>query len=208
MALPVEQNVTRHASHDATSHGARDAAQARPRSDEGGELPSLARRAVESFVLGRRIVKPARAADSSLLSQRFACFVCIKSVGRQLRGCVGTVEPEHDSLAVEVVENAIKAATRDPRFRPVTADELSLLHYSVDVLGGLEPAAVEDLDPSVFGVVVTNDSGTRRGLLLPNLEGIRTASQQVGVAARKAGIAPHAPLKLYRFRTRRFDEPA
>jgi AmmeMemoRadiSam system protein A len=171
-------------------------------------LPSLARRAVETFVLKRKVVEPELCDASSLLSQRSACFVCIKTEGRELRGCVGTVEPEHDSLAEEVVDNAIKAATRDPRFRPVSAEELSLLRYSVDVLGALEPTTLEDLDPSVFGVVVTNDSGTRRGLLLPNIDGIRTADQQVGVAARKAGIAPRETVKLFRFRTRRFQESA
>src|SRR3954471_6364172 len=171
-------------------------------------LPSLARRAVETFVLQRNVFKPERVEASPLLSQRSACFVCIKTEGRELRGCVGTIEPEHGSLAEEVVNNAIKAATRDPRFRPVAADELSLLRYSVDVLGGLEPTTLEDLDPSVFGVVVTNDSGTRRGLLLPNIDGIRTASRQIGVATRKAGIEPHETVKLYRFRTRRFHELA
>jgi AmmeMemoRadiSam system protein A len=175
---------------------------------EQGELASLARRAVETFVLKHRVFKPERDDDSPLLSQRSACFVCIKTAGRGLRGCVGTIEPEHDSLAEEVVSNAIKAATRDPRFRRVSADELSLLRYSVDVLGGLEAAALEDLNPAVFGVVVVDDSGTRRGLLLPNIDGISTASQQVGVAARKAGIGPHETVKLYRFRTRRFQEPA
>ena len=173
---------------------------------EHDDLPSLARRAVETFVLKRKVVEPERDADSSLLSQRSACFVCIKTAGRDLRGCVGTIEPEHDSLAEEVIDNAIKAATRDPRFRPVSANELSLLRYSVDVLGALEPTTLEDLDPSVFGVVVTNDSGTRRGLLLPNIDGIRTADQQVGVAARKAGISAHETVKLFRFRTRRFQE--
>lgn len=171
-------------------------------------LPSLARRAVETFVLKRKVVEPERGVASSLLSQRSACFVSIKIEGQELRGCVGTIEPEHDSLAEEVVNNAIKAATRDPRFPPISAEELSLLRYSVDVLGGLEPATLEDLDPSVFGVVVTNDSGTRRGLLLPNIDGIRTADQQVGVAARKAGISPRATVKLFRFRTRRFQELA
>jgi len=172
------------------------------------ELPSLARRAVETFVLSRRAVEPDHYDATSLLSQRSACFVCIKTHGLELRGCVGTIEPEHDSLAMEVVNNAIKAATRDPRFRPVSADELSLLRYSVDVLGGLEPALLEDLDPSVFGVVVMNESGTRRGLLLPSIDGICTASQQVGVAARKAGIGTHETVKLFRFRTRRFQELA
>lgn len=171
-------------------------------------LPSLARRAVETFVLKRKVVEPERADAPSLLSQRSACFVSIKTEGRELRGCVGTIEPEHDSLAEEVVDNAIKAATRDPRFHPVSAEELARLRYSVDVLGALEPTTLEDLDPSVFGVVVTNDSGTRRGLLLPNIDGISTPNQQVGVAARKAGIGPRETVKLFRFRTRRFQELA
>lgn len=171
-------------------------------------LPSLARRAVETYVLKHEVFKPVRGEASSLFTQRSACFVCIKTEGRELRGCVGTIEPEHESLAEEVVDNAIKAATRDPRFRPVSAEELSLLRYSVDVLEALEPTTLEELDPSVFGVVVTNRSGTRRGLLLPNIDGISTADQQVGVAARKAGIGPREPVKLFRFRTRRFQEPA
>jgi AmmeMemoRadiSam system protein A len=175
---------------------------------EHGELASLARRAVETFVLANKVFEPERDDDSPLLSQKSACFVSIKTAGRELRGCVGTIEPEHDSLAAEVVYNAIKAATRDPRFRPVSADELWLLRYSVDVLGGLEPTTLEDLDPSVFGIVVVNDSGTRRGLLLPDIDGISTASRQVGLAKRKAGIGPHEAVKLFRFRTRRFQEPA
>ena len=102
--------------------------------------------------------------------------------------------------------NAIKAATRDPRFKPLTSDELPRLLYSVDVLGELEPAAPEDLDPSVFGVVVMNLSGSRRGLLLPAIESITTPEQQLSVAARKAGVEPDEPLRLYRFRTHRFGE--
>jgi hypothetical protein len=123
-----------------------------------------------------------------------------------LRGCIGTVEPEKSTLAQEVIINAVKAATRDPRFEPITYDELPSLRYSVDVLGRLEPVAFEDLNPSVFGVVVTDYSGLRRGLLLPAIESIRTAGQQVSVAARKAGVEAGEPLKLYRFRTHRFSE--
>ena len=137
-----------------------------------------------------------------------ACFVCIKTAGRELRGCIGTVEPEHDTLAGEVIANAVKAATRDPRFRPVAGDELLSLLYSVDVLGSLESARFEDLNPATFGVVVIDQSGSRRGLLLPDIASIETAGQQVGVAARKAGIKPGEPLRLYRFQTRRFSESA
>ena len=209
MEVKIEQDLSQLGSAKPRS-AALDSSVAAPRTrlDAEGELPSLARRAVETFVLRRQVFEPAHGDTSSLLRQRSACFVCIKTAARILRGCVGTIEPEHDSLAVETVNNAIKAATRDPRFRPVSADELSLLRYSVDVLGAPESATLEDLDPALFGVIVVNDSCTRRGLLLPNIDGIDTASQQVGVAARKAGIGPHETIKLYRFRTRRFQETA
>jgi hypothetical protein len=175
-------------------------------SSAGGQITALARAAVETYVLKREVIEPAAPPHASLLSRPSACFVCIKTVGRELRGCIGTVEPEKSSLAEEVIVNAIKAATRDPRFNPLSGDELPTLRYSVDVLGRLEPAEFDDLDPSVFGVVVTNHSGSRRGLLLPAIESIGTPGQQVGVAARKAGIDAGEPLKLYRFRTHRFSE--
>ena len=172
----------------------------------GGEVTALARAAVEIFVLERRVIEPESSHRTSLLSRPSACFVCIKTHGRDLRGCIGTVEPEKSTLAEEVIVNAIKAATRDPRFKPLSGDEIPSMRYSVDVLGSLEPAEFEDLDPAVFGVVVAERSGSRRGLLLPAIEGIRTAAQQVSVAARKAGIEPGAPISFYRFRTQRFSE--
>ena len=175
-------------------------------SNDGSQITALARAAVETYVLKREVIEPADARQESPLSRPSACFVCIKTLGRELRGCIGTVEPEKRTLAEEVVANAIKAATRDPRFEPLSSDELPRLLYSVDVLGELEPAAPEDLNPSVFGVVVMNLSGSRRGLLLPAIESITTAKQQLSVAARKAGVKPDEPLRLYRFRTHRFGE--
>jgi AmmeMemoRadiSam system protein A len=172
----------------------------------GGQITALARSAVETYVLKLDIVEPIDSPRTSLLNRPSACFVCIKTLGRELRGCIGTVEPEKSTLAEEVIANAIKAATRDPRFEPLSGDELPSLRYSVDVLGKLEPAEFQDLNPSIFGVVVTNHSGSRRGLLLPAIESISTAGQQVSVAARKAGIEADEPLKLYRFRTHRFSE--
>jgi AmmeMemoRadiSam system protein A len=171
-------------------------------------ITGLARNAVEAYVLGGRIIEPPPFPEISPLGRPSACFVCIKTAGHELRGCIGTVEPEHGTLAEEVIANAIKAATRDPRFRPVSGAELASLLYSVDVLGSLEPARFEDLAPATFGVVVIDQSGSRRGLLLPDIESIETAGQQVGVAAKKAGINPGEPLRLYRFRTRRFSESA
>lgn len=173
---------------------------------DDGRIPALARQAVETFVLRGHIVKPEPPNPDSLLNSPSACFVCIKSFGRELRGCVGTIEPEKNTLAEEVIANAIKAASRDPRFPPLAQDELPFVRYSVDILESPEPARFEDLDPAVFGVVVVDHSGSRRGLLLPDIESIETPERQVSVAARKAGIKPGAPLRLYRFRTRRFSE--
>ncbi len=187
-----------------TSGGGEASPSAQPA--EASELPALARRAVEIFVRERRVVAPTPANSSPLLNERLACFVSIKTAERELRGCIGTVEPEKETLAEEIIANAINAATRDPRFRPVAPGELPFLRYSVDVLDPAEPARLEDLDPAAFGVIVTDQLGLRRGLLLPNIEGIATAGQQVQIAAHKAGIAPHEPLRLLRFRTRRFGE--
>jgi AMMECR1 domain-containing protein len=111
-------------------------------------------------------------------------------------------------LGEELIANALNAATRDPRFPPITQKELSGLRYSVDVLSPPEPAAFEELDPAVYGVIVEDRTGLRRGLLLPDLKGIETAEHQVEIAARKAGIAPGTPLKFSRFRVERFRESA
>jgi MEMO1 family protein len=169
------------------------------------ELPALARKAVETFVLtGKQTTAPAKA--SALLSARASCFVSIKTHAGDLRGCIGTIEPVKQNLAEELIANAISAATRDPRFDPVSASELPELRYSVDILGAPEPANFEDLDPKTYGVIVEDESGELRGLLLPDIPGVETARQQVDIAARKAGIAPGTPLRLSRFRVDRFRE--
>jgi AmmeMemoRadiSam system protein A len=169
------------------------------------ELPSLARRAVETFVLtGTQLELPSRA--TGLLAVRAACFVSIKTLDGQLRGCIGTIEPAMDTLAREVTKNAINSASRDPRFPPVSANELGSLRYSVDVLSAPEPATFDELDPAVYGVIVEDESESHRGLLLPDIEGVDTAGKQVEIASRKAGISPGTPLKFSRFRVVRFVE--
>ncbi|HKO99093.1 MAG TPA: AmmeMemoRadiSam system protein A [Pyrinomonadaceae bacterium] len=170
-----------------------------------GDVPALARAAVETYVLrGEQIDAPEHIAK--LLSTKGACFVSIKTRSGELRGCIGTVEPTSETLASEIIMNAISAATRDPRFAPVSPPELSDLVYSVDILALPEPAEVEDLDPSVYGVIVEDEAGYRRGLLLPAIQGVETVTQQVEIAARKAGIPEGAPVKLQRFRVERFRE--
>jgi MEMO1 family protein len=177
---------------------------AKPQSFKGSELPTLARRAVETFIREGLILE----APADAFDQPMACFVSIKTTEGDLRGCIGTIEPTKETLAEELIANAINAATRDPRFPPVTQKELAGLLYSVDVLSTPEPATFEELDPATYGVIVEDGAGLRRGLLLPDLKGIETAEQQVEIAARKAGIAPGTPLKLSRFRVERFRENA
>src|SRR5829696_1759024 len=167
--------------------------------------PALAREAVETFVRSGTVLTPLKT-HQGLRASRAPCFVSLKTHDGELRGCIGTIEPAKDTLAQEIVANAISAATRDPRFEPVTEDELSNLRYSVDVLFPAEETVMEDLDPAVFGVIVEDESGARRGLLLPDIPGITDAKQQVEIAARKGGIAPDEPIKLWRFRVERFRE--
>ena len=168
-------------------------------------IPAVARRTVETFVKTRRVIS---APDDlpDFFKARAGCFVSIKTLDGDLRGCIGTVEPVKHTLAEEIIWNAVSAATRDPRFAPVAADELTNLRYSVDVLTEPELCAMEDLDPKIYGVIVEHESGYPRGLLLPDLQGVETATQQVEIAARKAGLDPNGNLKIFRFRADRYPE--
>ncbi len=181
------------------------AAQARVRLGYA-ELPQIARQTVETFVRERCIIAPPLIAADSPLAQPAACFVSIKTQQGDLRGCIGTIEPTHPTLLEELMANAVSAATRDRRFLPITPAELPHLRFSVDVLTPSEPARPEDLDPSMYGVIVTDESGQQRGLLLPAIEGVETVEQQIAIATRKAGLRSDKALKLSRFRVKRFSE--
>jgi len=168
-------------------------------------IPALARQTIETFVRDNIIIAPPKDLPDELTA-RAACFVSIKTLEGDLRGCIGTVDPVKDTLVEEIITNGVSSATRDPRFPPVGPEELGHLKYSVDVLSALEACDLEDLDPKVYGVVVEDEIGFRRGLLLPNLQGITSAADQVEIASRKAGIPPGTPVKLFRFRSDRYSE--
>lgn len=171
------------------------------------ELPELARRAVEMYIDGGlKLAAPAR--PSGILGQPAPCFVSLKTRDGELRGCIGTLEPTKETLAEEIIANAISAATLDPRFDPVTGDELPNLSYSVDVLEAAEETTLEGLDPKIYGVIVSDQSGQKRGLLLPDIPAITDAQTQVDIATRKAGIPRGTPVKLFRFEVKRFREAA
>ena len=148
----------------------------------------LARLSVETFV---KTGRPAQLPDDvphELLERRAGVFVSLHEHG-DLRGCIGTISATESSVAAEIIQNGISACSRDPRFDPVREDELDYLDYSVDVLGPAEPISSPDqLDPRRYGVIVTQ--GWKRGLLLPNLDGVDTVEDQLFIAKRKAGIHP------------------
>lgn len=148
-------------------------------------LVELAHRAVEEYVRnGVSIEAPEELEES--MAERAGVFVSLKKGGR-LRGCIGTIEPATENIALEVIKNAVYSATEDRRFQPVREEELEELEYSVDVL--TEPEVVEDigeLDPKKYGVIVS--FGAKRGLLLPDLEGVDTVQEQLKIARLKAGI--------------------
>lgn len=169
------------------------------------DLPGLARQAVETFTRTGDVLAPPVGAGE-LLSARAPCFVSLKTLDGELRGCIGTIEPAQKNLAREIIANAISAAINDPRFDPVSEDELSNLRYSVDVLRPAEETVFDELDPAVFGVIVEDEDTSRRGLLLPDIPGVETAEQQVEIATRKAGIPRGTPVKLWRFKVDRFRE--
>jgi AmmeMemoRadiSam system protein A len=132
-----------------------------------------------------------------LTHQTAGAFVSLH-MGGQLRGCIGTIAPTEKSLAWEIVQNAVSAGTRDPRFPPVRPDELKELEYSVDVLGKPEPVdSPQQLDPKRYGVIVS--SGHRRGLLLPDLDGVDTVEKQLNIARQKGGIRAGDPCTIERF---------
>lgn len=147
---------------------------------------ALARQSLEAYVTDRKVIDVPDNLPEELINTRAGAFVSLHKNGR-LRGCIGTISAIQDNLAEEIIGNAISAATRDTRFLPVRPDELSELDISVDVLSPAEPIASEDkLDPKRYGVIVTK--GRKRGLLLPNLDGVDTIAEQVSIAKQKAGI--------------------
>lgn len=158
---------------------------------------ALARQTLETYIrTGKRIPVP-DGLPREMLEERAGVFVSLKKHG-QLRGCIGTIAPTCSCIAEEIIQNAISAGTEDPRFIPVREYELDDLVYSVDVLGKPEPVKdTSELDVIRYGVIVT--SGYKRGLLLPNLEGVDTVEQQVEIAMQKAGIRKGEPYTLERF---------
>ncbi|MBI5197797.1 MAG: AmmeMemoRadiSam system protein A [Nitrospirae bacterium] len=171
-------------------------------------IVQLAKAAVAEYLLSGTLLQPLMGKLPAELGEKGATFVSLKKGGR-LRGCMGTFQPVTPTIAQEVVYNAVNAATRDPRFSPVTLRELEEIRFSVDVLTPPEPVdSTAFLNPRRYGVLV--EQGLQRGLLLPDLEGVDTVEHQLEIAQQKAGIEPaHGvgdPIKIFRFEVRRYQQ--
>lgn len=164
---------------------------------------ALARKSLESYILRGEHIDVPEDLPEEMGSTRAGAFVSIHKDGA-LRGCIGTTGPTTDCVAMEIIENAISASTRDPRFPPIGPEELDRLEISVDVLGEAEDIdSPEELDVKRYGVIVS--SVGKRGLLLPDLDGVDTVEQQIDIAKQKAGIHRFESVKLQRFEVVRHE---
>lgn len=157
----------------------------------------LARASAEYFVKNKKVIEIPDWVPDELLARSAGAFVSIHKFG-ELRGCIGTISATQENIALEIINNAVSAVSRDPRFDPVREDELKFLDISVDILGDAERVMLEaELDVKKYGVIV--QSGYKRGLLLPDLDGIDTVRQQISIAMQKGGISPDDDIELFRF---------
>jgi AmmeMemoRadiSam system protein A len=168
-------------------------------------LVELARQTIETYVREGQVIDPPDKLGPEM-EQSAGAFVSLHDRHGQLRGCIGTFLPTRHNVALEVIHNAISAATRDPRFPPVAADELKGLNIKVDVLSAPEPVSgPQELDPKRYGVIVQAQQGWhRRGLLLPDLEGVDTVEEQIRICRLKAGIDPEEAIEISRFEVVRY----
>ena len=181
---PGEKDESRHFLKQYLGGAAKRLAEKRAKEDP---YVQLARKSVEYYILHHRKMEMPEDLPEELLTKRAGAFVSIHEHGK-LRGCIGTIAPVRDCVAREIIDNAISASTRDPRFDPIRAHELKWLEISVDVLGEAEPIkSPAELDVKRYGVIVTK--GMKRGLLLPDLDGVDTVEEQISIAKSKAGIA-------------------
>lgn len=162
---------------------------------------NLARRSIIYYLKHNKFLKPKN--TEGIQSGKAGVFVCLKKKG-ELRGCIGTILPTKSRISEEIIKNAVSAALSDPRFPSVDLSEMDEIVCSVDILGEPEEIkSISDLDVKRFGVIVS--SGSRTGLLLPNLEGIDSAGMQVAIALQKGGISPEEPYRMYRFEVIRHE---
>ncbi|MBT1248067.1 MULTISPECIES: AmmeMemoRadiSam system protein A [unclassified Thermosipho (in: thermotogales)] len=169
-----------------------------------GEHPYVkwAIKVIENYVLYSKIINPDNSLPKELFEKKAGCFVTLHTTDGNLRGCIGTFKPTQENLALEIRNNAIAAATQDPRFLPLSKKELGSIIVSVDVLSEIEKVnSIKELDPKKYGIIVKQ--GNRRGLLLPDIEGVNSTDEQIRIAKLKAGIYSEN-FEIYKFTVQRY----
>jgi len=165
----------------------------------------LATKTINHYVKTGKIIEPPETLTGVNVKQA-GTFVSIKTSIDELRGCIGTIFATKNTVQEEIIHNAIAAATQDPRFYPIEPHELDHLKISVDILHKPEQvSSLDQLDPKIYGVIVSSRDG-RRGLLLPNLDGVDTIQEQILICKRKAGISENTPISIERFKVDRYFE--
>lgn len=170
-------------------------------SDNGDILVELATKVIELLIRRGEVLEEPHPLPDELNIKR-GVFVTIKKRGI-LRGCIGTFQPTKENIAREIIDNAVSSSTRDPRFPPLSEDELNDITVSVDVLSEPEPINdIDELDPRKYGIIVQTEDG-RRGLLLPDLDGVDTIEHQIDITRMKAGISPDEDIEILKFTVER-----
>jgi AmmeMemoRadiSam system protein A len=174
-------------------------------------LLTIARRAMTAHVTG--VVQPCAAVEDHALSvpgsSSAGVFVTLHETGH-LRGCIGQMQPD-EPLVPSLIEAAVAACSKDPRFPPVRPDELSRIAIELSILGPLEPVTtLDDIEIGRHGLLV--EQGRRRGLLLPQVatEHRWTTAAFVAQTCRKAGLSDQAwprSAVLWKFEAEVFGEP-
>ena len=168
------------------------------------DLPELAFQSIKNYLLQTGLNLKEEIPEE-FLTTRAGTFVSIHLKDGSLRGCIGTIFPTKSNIAEEIMSNAVSAAVSDSRFNPIEPKELDNLVISVDILG--EPEPVHDtgqLDPKNYGLILVADDG-REGVLLPDIEGINTINEQIGVCLEKGNISPDEKVSAFRFIVRRYS---
>ena len=165
----------------------------------GQRLTDIARQAIGAW-LDHREPEPV-----APLGVEAAVFVTLRSPNGELRGCIGSLAPLTPDVTAETQRSAVLAASRDPRFPPLTRGEFLQLSIEVSGLGASEPVvSAAELNPKEYGVVVRGGGG-RRGVLLPEVPGVDDVATQVRVARQKAGLEPDEPIEVQRFRVEKYQ---
>lgn len=166
-------------------------------------LPKIAREAICAHLEGRSAHPPAN--PDGALATPAPVFITLRQSG-ELRGCIGELEAHCADLIEETMDRAVAAAMTDPRFPPLTLEELPRTSIEVSVLSPLEPVQSEaELDPRIFGIEIRDDHG-HRAVLLPDIEGVNTVEEQLAITRRKAWIGPDVPITIRRFRVLKIEE--